>query len=63
METAISKYQTMRVLEFDGKIYVDKDIFKDYVVLLLQQELIKNELTLGEQIGVEVAIGIISNIS
>lgn len=57
----IKEYSEMPLVEINGKVYVDREIFKGYALNLLEQEL-KDELSSGEQIGIEIAMDIIANI-
>ena len=57
----IKDYTDMPLVEINGKVYVDREIFKGYALNLLEQE-IKDELTTGEQIGIETAMNVIANI-
>lgn len=57
----IKDYADMPLVEINGKVYVDREIFKGYALTLLKQEL-KDELSTGEQIGIETAMNVIANI-
>ena len=57
----IKDYADMPLVEINGKVYVDMEIFKGYSLNLLEQEL-KDELSTGEQIGIETAMNVIANI-
>jgi len=61
MIVTIKDYAEMPLVEINGKVYVDREIFKGYALNLLEQEL-KDELSSGEQIGIETAMGVIANI-
>lgn len=60
MIVTIKDYVEMPLVEINGKVYVDREIFKGYALNLLEQEL-KDELSSGEQIGIETAMGVIAN--
>ena len=61
MIVTIKDYAEMPLVEINGKVYVDREFFKGYALNLLEQEL-KDELSSGEQIGIETAMGVIANI-
>lgn len=57
----IKEYVAMPNVEINGKVFVDKELFKGYALHLLTQEL-KDELSSGEQIGIEIAMNVIGHI-
>ena len=57
----IKDYANMPNVTIDGKVYVDKQIFKGYAINLLEQEL-KDKLSNEEQTGIEIAMQIIAKI-
>lgn len=57
----IAEYANMPKVEINGRTFVDKELFRGYALHLLTQEL-KDELSSGEQIGIEIAIDVIANI-
>lgn len=57
----IKEYTNMPNVEINGRTFVDKELFRGYALHLLTQEL-KDELSGGEQIGIEIAMHVISNI-
>ena len=54
----IKDYTDMPLVEINGKVYVDREIFKGYALNLLAQEM-KDEISTGEQIGIETAMNVI----
>lgn len=57
----IKEYSKMPKVEIDGRLFVDRELFIGYALHLLNQEL-KDELSSGEQIGIEVVMNVIANI-
>lgn len=60
-DVTIKDYSDMPLVEINGKVYVDREIFKGYALNLLEQEF-KDELSTEEQNGIEIAMHVISNI-
>ena len=61
MEVTIKEYAEMPNVEVNGKVYVDREIFKGYALNLLEQEL-KDELSIDERTGIEIAMNVIARI-
>ena len=57
----IKDYSHMPEVLIDGRVFVDREIFRGYVLNLLQQELDDYEL-FDEKFGLEIAMDVISNI-
>lgn len=57
----IKEYASMPKVEINGKVFVDKELFRGYALHLLTQEL-KDEMSSEEQLGIETAIHVIANI-
>ena len=57
----IKEYAHMPEVLINGKVFVDKEIFKEYALNLLQQELDDYSL-FDEKFGLEIAINVIGNI-
>ena len=57
----IKDYAHMPEVLIDGRVFVDREILKGYIVNLLEQER-KNSYLEEEKIGLEIAITTIENI-
>ena len=57
----IKDYAHMPEVLINGKVFVDREIFKGYALNLLKQEL-DNYMLYEEKFGLEIAIDVISNI-
>lgn len=60
-KVTIKDYAHMPEVLIDGRMFVDKEVFKGYALNLLQQEL-DNYMLYEEKFGLEIAIDVISNI-
>ena len=60
-EVTIKEYASMPEVLIDRKVFVDKEVFKGYVLHLLQQEL-NSAMSSGEEIGLEVAMSVVGGI-
>lgn len=57
----IKDYADMPLVEINGKVYVDREIFKGYTLNRLEQEL-KDVSSTDEKTGIEIAMQVIANI-
>ena len=57
----IKDYAHMPEVLIDGRVFVDKEIFRGYALNLLQQEL-DTAMSDNEDIGLRVAMSVIANI-
>lgn len=57
----IKEYGSMPEVLIDGKVFVDREIFREYALNLLQQEL-DTAMSKNEDIGLRVAMSVIRNI-
>lgn len=57
----IKDYAHMPEVLIDGRVFVDRELFKGYALNLLKQEL-DNYMLYEEKFGLEIAIDVISNI-
>lgn len=57
----IKEYADMPEVLIDGKVFVDREIFRGYALNLLQQEL-DTAMSDNEDIGLRVAMSVIRNI-
>ena len=57
----IKDYAHMPEVLIDGRVFVDRELFKGYALNLLKQEL-DDYISFDEKFGLEIAIDVISNI-
>lgn len=57
----IKDYAHMPEVLIDGKVFVDREVFRGYALNLLQQEL-DADISLNEDIGLRVAMSVIRSI-
>lgn len=60
-KVTIKDYASMPQVLIDGRVFVDREIFKGYALNLLKQEL-DNYVLFDEKFGLEIAIDVIANI-
>lgn len=58
----IKDYAHMPEVLINGKVFVDREIFKGYIVNLLEQERKHGYLEEDEKIGLEIAINTVENV-
>lgn len=60
-KTTIKEYASMPEVLIDGRVFVDREVFRGYALNLLQQEL-DTAMSDNEDIGLRVAMSVISGI-
>ena len=60
-KVTIKDYAHMPEVLIDGRVFVDRELFKGYALNLLKQEL-DDYILFDEKFGLEIAIDVISNI-
>lgn len=58
----IKEYSSTPEVLIDGKVFVDREVFKGYIINLLEQERKHGYLEEDEKIGLEIAINIVENV-